>query len=137
MCSGSTARRCRDSPVPEPSARAAPVDDVGTPRATYRRQCRKESGARSIVEAKEEVDEQRALHSRKARRAERKADGEEVEDRKPVLGVDEPRARAGHVAVLRIAAQSPRARDADAPRPLAARCVPLDTQGDRAVLRRA
>src|SRR5467141_3849285 len=171
MFSGSTARRCRDSPVPGPSARAAPVVDAGTPRAKYRRQCRKASGARSIVEAEEEVDEttivgalrqcirveigraepvtevepqherwtdrhpqtepagsedapirrrlrprpsvideQRALYSRKARRTERKTDGKEVEDRKPVLGVDEPRARPGHVAVLRIAAQSPRAR---------------------------
>src|SRR2546426_10013798 len=72
------------------------------------------------------IDEQRALHARKARRAERKADREEVEDREPVLDVDEPRARAGDVAVLRIAPQAPRTGNARAPRPLAAGCVPLE-----------
>src|SRR5438876_9118739 len=197
MSAGAAAPRGHDAPVPGASARAAPVDDAGTPRATYRRQCRKQSVAGSIVEAEEEVDEptivgarrqsirveirrsksiadvesqherradrhaqsesartedaaarrrlrprapvideERALHARKPRRPEWETDGQEVENREPVLGVHEPGARAGHVAVLRIAAQAPRAGDADAPRPLAARGVALDAQRDGAVLRR-
>src|SRR6185295_6288913 len=83
------------------------------------------------------IDEERALHSRKPRRPEWETDRQEVENREPVLGVHEPGAGPGHVAVLRIPAQSPRAGNADAPRPLAARGVALHAERDGAVLRRA
>src|SRR5206468_2632853 len=78
------------------------------------------------------IEKQRALHAREPGRAERKPNREEVENRKPVLHVDEPGARAGDVAVLRIAAQCPGAPDADAPRSLAARGVAQDAQRERA-----
>src|SRR5439155_3671078 len=61
-----------------------------------------------------QIAEQRALHTREPRHAEREADREEVGDREAPLRVEEPGARARHVAVPRIAAQPPRAADVDA-----------------------
>src|SRR2546429_1674376 len=84
-----------------------------------------------------QIAEQRALHTREPRHAEREADREEVGDRETPLRVEEPGARARHVAVARIAAQPPRAADVHAAGPLAAGVVAQQAHGECAAQGRA